>query len=52
MANPELRFDLTPARKAFRDLYGPGSSTFILRLTDLKSDAQPPVLLTYNFPGF
>ena len=45
----DLRFNLTPARDAFKDIYGSGPSTFILRLTDPKLTSQPPVLLTYNF---
>jgi hypothetical protein len=45
----DLRFDLVPARDAFGQVYGPGSSTFILRLTDPKSTSEPPLLLTYSF---
>lgn len=46
----DLRFDLTPARDAFRQAYGTGTATFILRLTDPQpTTSRPPFLLTYSF---
>ena len=46
LLSPTLRFDLRPLKDAYRDAYGPGEATLIIRLS---APGGPALSLAYDF---
>lgn len=46
LLSPTLRFDLEPLKDAYRDAYGPGEATLIIRIS---APGAPALLVQYDF---
>jgi hypothetical protein len=49
LLSPQLRFDLSPLRRAYQNAYGTQPGELVIRLTEAAPMGHAPILVTYRF---